>query len=67
MYNLSSKVNYDILETLSTLAKKTVDYYLDRDDGNILTPLKSASDLEELSITVDNFLANEISKKFKLV
>ena len=41
--------NLNILSKVSTLAKRTVDYYLDKDDGNILNSVKSKQDQDDLS------------------
>lgn len=58
--------NLNILSKVSTLAKRTVDYYLDKDDGNILNSVKSKQDQAELSYTVDSLIANELMEKYKL-
>ena len=58
--------NVNILSKVSTLAKRTIDYYLDKDDGNILNSVKSKQDQAELSYTVDSLIANELMEKYKL-
>lgn len=58
--------NLNILNKVSTLAKRTVDYYLDKDDGNILNSVKSKQDQDDLSYTVDSLIANELMEKYKL-
>ena len=58
--------NLNILSKVSTLAKITVDYYLDKDDGNILNSVKSKQDQDDLSYTVDSLIANELMEKYKL-
>ena len=58
--------NLNILSKVSTLAKRTVDYYLDKDDGNILNSVKSKQYQDDLSYTVDSLIANELMEKYKL-
>lgn len=57
-------VNASILSDLEILANRTVDYYLDKDNGNLLSTLKTTKDTNELSNTVANLLAREILTKF---
>lgn len=57
-------VNASILSDLEVLANRTVDYYLDKDNGNLLSTLKTTKDTNELSNTVANLLAREILTKF---
>ena len=57
-------VNASILSDLEILANRTVDYYLDKDNGNLLSTLKTTKDANELSNTVANLLAREILTKF---
>lgn len=57
-------VNAGILSDLEILANRTVDYYLDKDNGNLLSTLKTTKDANELSNTVANLLAREILTKF---
>lgn len=57
-------VNASILSDLEVLANRTVDYYLDKDNGNLLSTLKTTKDANELSNTVANLLAREILTKF---
>lgn len=57
-------VNASILSDLEILANRTVDYYLDKDNGNLLSTLKTNKDANELSNTVANLLAREILTKF---
>ena len=61
-----SSVNSTILGELELLANRTVDYYLDKDNDNLLTSLKCSEDCTEMSKTISTLLANELIKKYEL-